>query len=997
MSATEVFICYARADNTPPNRWLDRLMQQLEPLIRDEAISVWCDEELRFGDQWDDEIGRRLGQATVAVLLISPAFLASTYIANSELPVLLRRAVENGVRLIPLFLAPSVVDEVSFRWPDPKEGPGQFKLTDLHGSPPRKTLSEMSRPQQNRIFVRLAKELLLPDVDERRHARKAPAPRVVIQHLPLPSRHLIGRAEELERLDAAWANEHEHIISFVARGGEGKTNLIRHWLNQMAADGWRGADRVFATSFYSQGTKDQATNADQFLYDALHFFGAVDLSRFKSAHELAERLADIIASGRNLLVLDGLEPLQHPLHSRLKDPGLQTLISRLSAYNRGLAVITTRVPLPELAGGIATVTPEIELRPLTDEAGAALLAKLGVKGSARERRSVAKSLGGHALSIQMMGTFLKNIFKGDVTRASEVALLDQSTPERDKAWQILESYERWMDGRLFAADDDARDVVVPVGRSMLAVLRLLSLFDRPAESELISMLCAPPPIERLTEPLVGLSRVEWKMTLARLRKLKLLNEALGEHDVLDAHPLIREYFADRLATALPEAAREAHSRLLEHLQKSAPVLPDDPRFMMPLYHAVRHGCKAGRHLEAWRLYWERIVRETVAFTRRKITDQQLFLASNLTALSSFYTDSTFTQLDSPALTGEVKAQISYEAGHHLFVSGRLRDSVAPLAAAVAAEAEEQRWKFAYLNARLLREAYLFTGNLGLALQTAEECLDYAERSGDPWLGMGAWSALAQVLDFLGLDEDARTCFETAETIERTQVEDGQECLICVWGFWYGDFRSRQLHAACESDAPPPHEAFGQAIEDLTRRANVSLNIAHEKDIALDSAHAQQLLGRAEYLRACFAGDDLLESAEARLTDVVNKFRQISHQHHRTGALLDRAAVRRKLGRFPEAIADVREADQTAEVGSMTVLRIDAAIERCRIALAEDDHRAAAEAMKRIDAWTEATKHVYRRYVSTRTDWSPPVHHAPDVVQYRRRDSAIAVLRHRIAE
>src|SRR5205823_11212169 len=109
------------------------------------------------------------------------------------------------------------------------------------------------------------------------------------------------------------------------------------------------------------------------------------------------------------------------------------------------------------------------------------------------------------------------------------------------------------------------------------------------------------------------------------------------------------------------------------------------------------------------------------------------------------------------------------------------------------------------------------------------------------------------------------------------------------------------------------------------------------------------------------------------------------------------AVRRKSERFAEALADVREAEQAAEAGSMTVLRIDAALERCRIALAQDNRRTAAEAMERILAWADATKHVYHRYKTTRTDWNPPAHRAAEIVQYRRRDAAIAFLRRRIAE
>jgi hypothetical protein len=49
-----------------------------------------------------------------------------------------------------------------------------------------------------------------------------------------------------------------------------------------------------------------------------------------------------------LLVLDGLEPLQNPPGSeegRLREPSLQALLRELAAFNTGLCVITTRLPV----------------------------------------------------------------------------------------------------------------------------------------------------------------------------------------------------------------------------------------------------------------------------------------------------------------------------------------------------------------------------------------------------------------------------------------------------------------------------------------------------------------------------------------------------------------------------------------------------------------------------------------------------------------------------
>ena len=71
-----------------------------------------------------------------------------------------------------------------------------------------------------------------------------------------------------------------------------------------------------------------------------------------TAWEKGERLAKLVAHRRTLLILDGLEPLQNPpgpQEGRVREPSLQALLRELAAFNTGLCVITTRLPVADIA------------------------------------------------------------------------------------------------------------------------------------------------------------------------------------------------------------------------------------------------------------------------------------------------------------------------------------------------------------------------------------------------------------------------------------------------------------------------------------------------------------------------------------------------------------------------------------------------------------------------------------------------------------------------
>ena len=294
-----------------------------------------------------------------------------------------------------------------------------------------------------------------------------------------------------------------------------------------------------------------------------------------------------------------------PTPGELKDQGLAALLKGLAATSLGLCVVTTRYAIPDLRAYWQTTAPMHELPRLSTAAGVKLLRTIGVRtGSQAEFEKLVEDVDGHALTLQILGQFLVRAFHGDIRRRDRISFEKADAKiQGGHAFRAMEAYVKWM-------EDDSEEA-----RREVALLKLLGLFDRPATADCVAALRKAPAIPGLTEPLVGLAEDDWEFSLTALRDAKLLTvnreEGSGVLVALDAHPLLREYFATQLRRQQPEAWRAAHRRLYEHLcattkEGDQPTLED----LQPLYQAVAHGCQAGLQQEACdKVYRDRIQRE----------------------------------------------------------------------------------------------------------------------------------------------------------------------------------------------------------------------------------------------------------------------------------------------------------------------------------------------------------------------------------------------------
>jgi len=107
-------------------------------------------------------------------------------------------------------------------------------------------------------------------------------------------------------------------------------------------------------------------------------------------------------------------------------------------------VITTRLPIADIADHEHTSAPRRDLEQLSSDAGAKLLRALGVKGDEAKLRSASDEFSGHCLALTLLGSYLTDAFNGDIRCRKEVSdRLSHDVRQGVHARKVMESYQTW--------------------------------------------------------------------------------------------------------------------------------------------------------------------------------------------------------------------------------------------------------------------------------------------------------------------------------------------------------------------------------------------------------------------------------------------------------------------------------------------------------------------------------------------------------------------------
>jgi tetratricopeptide (TPR) repeat protein len=404
---------------------------------------------------------------------------------------------------------------------------------------------------------------------------------VRIVHALQPAPHFHGRDALVTEL-TTWVAElasPDRVWSLVAAGGTGKTAVVERVVRDMKP----GEANVLVWSFYEK------PDADAFLRECNQLFLGEDEG---PAGGRLERLERGLRDGRpHLVVLDGLERVQEDtgtgrVRGELSDQTLKLLLRALAAgLGRARALVTSRFPLVDLQDWTRNGYRETRLDDLTPEAAVAVLRGWDVVGNDETLRVAAEQVGHHALSVAVIGSYLRSFANGRIEEVAnfDLDMVTGDDPKAAKLARVLAFYA---------------DRLPPEERELLA---RLSVFPRGVTVELLGTL-----VDAGGE-VAGLlvkARPRLLQLLSSLKMRGLVFEYRSDASVTwTAHPFLRERFRDLLGIPAEKVFEVIAESLGAGLEARPETNPSESTMLDRYERLIEATRLAGREREAFDLFY----------------------------------------------------------------------------------------------------------------------------------------------------------------------------------------------------------------------------------------------------------------------------------------------------------------------------------------------------------------------------------------------------------
>jgi len=567
--------------------------------------------------------------------------------------------------------------------------------------------------------------------------------KISLSSLPNTGLNLFGRSAEIDALDRAWYEQETNCLEIVAFGGVGKSSLVNSWLSRLDKLKYAGANRVYAWSFYWQGTGSNViSSGDLFIEQALEWFGDKNPER-GTPWAKANRLADLIRESRTLLILDGLEPLQYPpgpKQGEIESPAVSLLLRELAANNNGLCIVTSRLSISEFASFSDGRTQSLHLEQLSTEDGVQFLSAMGIYGDETELRSAVEVYSGHPLCLSLLAGYLSVVHDSNVSHFKDLnSLLDIKSFDT-RASNIVRAYLRWFDTSL-----------------EISLLNLLGLFDRGIALGDLKALVASEAVTGLTEELTDLSQSEWSYAIKKLVDANLISTSKRDENIMiDCHPLIRDFLNEQLKREKPDVWRQGNKLVFNFLQQSAIANPKSMVQLEPLFRAVIHGTRAGLFEESFQLYFERIKRKQfLIFTEGSHHADQ-------SCIRAFFRIPWIEPVEQ--LPEEARFYLLSCAAANLMFLGHIESAIEPSIVSIQGFRTNKRWFEAAATSGPLISMLIAAGRLDSARQEWDSGQESVEAADNEVL-FAVSISIGAYLSFLEGDlKEAAKLFDDAEQI-----------------------------------------------------------------------------------------------------------------------------------------------------------------------------------------------------------------------------------------
>jgi len=582
---------------------------------------------------------------------------------------------------------------------------------------------------------------------------------VVWNNAPDPPKEWVGRTELLQDLSLDWGDPEHSVTGLIGAEGEGKSSLARRWVDDLLVDALPPLpDGVFWWSFHA------SPSVDEFFEAAFKYMtgGDAEPRRIPSATVRAQILGAMLSERRILFILDGLEVTQHQegdQYGLFHSADLREFLTYFAGTeHESFCLLTSRVPVLDLMeyGGYY----HRRVKRLESADGQAILRCAGlVKADLRSAspvdtdaalHQVVTEWGSHALTLRLLGAYLANWHMGNVEHRHKIPPPAAGESRQQHVRRVARLALSYYDEHLTEAE-----------RSFLM---LLSAFRTPVPvSAFERVFRANVGREAFNAPIVALDESVFGTMVRRLVAHFVLHYCRRTR-CCTIHPLIHDYYWERLAAVDPAQVRTMHSLIRDYYLELGKAMPREPLLhdLSPLIEAVHHACSAGAYDEAYRIYFEQIRQHK----RSVLVSRLKAYSTNLALMREFFPHGDTSQ-EPRVSRSQDKRLILDEMALCLTNLGRLPEALTfHRRSIVLSNLRANEWSSASSIYRSLADIHSQLGALDASARASREALTLALRTEDRGAQRNSLYRQAWAAHLRGDSRTASLVFRQAERLER---------------------------------------------------------------------------------------------------------------------------------------------------------------------------------------------------------------------------------------